>query len=81
VSFCYVAWETETLWDVSIDTLPSYRGRGLAVPAVFYLVALMKEKRKQAVWGAEESNLASMRLAAKLGFAPVDRLAVFHSPW
>jgi GNAT superfamily N-acetyltransferase len=81
VSFCYVAWETETLWDVSIDTLAEYRGRGLAVPAVFFLIALMKEKHKLPVWGAEESNLASMRLASKLGFAPVDRLAVFHSPW
>jgi RimJ/RimL family protein N-acetyltransferase len=81
VSFCYVAWETEGLWDVSIDTLAEYRGRGLAVPAVFFLIGLMKEKRKQPVWGAEESNLASMRLASKLGFVPVDRLAVFHSPW
>ncbi len=29
VSFCYSGWETETHWDVSIDTLDGYRRRGL----------------------------------------------------
>ena len=30
-SFCYPCWTSESLWDVSIDTLSAYRGRGLAV--------------------------------------------------
>jgi RimJ/RimL family protein N-acetyltransferase len=30
------------------------------------------------VWGAVESNAASMNLAAKLGFVPVDRIFVFE---
>jgi hypothetical protein len=33
---------------------------------------------KKPVWGAFESNTASMNLAAKLGFVPVDGLYVFE---
>ena len=34
VSFCYAGWETETWWDVSIDTLPLWRARGFAEKAL-----------------------------------------------
>jgi hypothetical protein len=33
---------------------------------------------KEPVWGALESNAASMGLAAKLSFVPVDRVFVFE---
>jgi RimJ/RimL family protein N-acetyltransferase len=33
---------------------------------------------KEPVWGAVEFNAPSMRLAAKLGFVPVDRVFVFE---
>jgi len=77
---CYAALETETLWDISIDTVAELRRRGLAARAVAFLARVMKERGKQPVWGAEESNAASLALAAKLGFEPVDRLAVFAPP-
>jgi RimJ/RimL family protein N-acetyltransferase len=80
VSFCYAAWETEGLWDISIDTLSEHRGRGYAAVAVAFLIEQMSRKGKRPVWGSEESNTASMKLAAKLGFVVVDRLSVFHSP-
>ncbi len=34
----------------------------------------------RAVWGADETNLPSLRLAAKLGFVPADEVLVFHPP-
>lgn len=77
VSFCY-AVETETLWDISIATLAAHRNRGYAALCVAYMVEYMHQKGKQPVWGAEESNLPSMKLAAKLGFVPVDRLILLH---
>ncbi len=77
---CYAPLETETLWDVSIDTVPEHRRRGLAAHAVAFLAGVMKERGKRPVWGAEETNTASLALAAKLGFEPVDRLAVFAPP-
>ncbi len=78
VSFCYAGSETETLWDISIDTLPTHRQRCYAQYCVSFLIDFMARRGKQPVWGAEESNIASLNLARKLGFQPVDRLLVFR---
>jgi RimJ/RimL family protein N-acetyltransferase len=76
VSFCYATSETETLWDVSIDTLAAWQGRGLAAGCVGAMVERMLAVGKRPVWGAAERNAASLALARKLGFEPVDRLAL-----
>jgi GNAT superfamily N-acetyltransferase len=76
VAFAYVASETESLWDVSIDTIESHRRQGYAAAAVVHLMRSMKEKGKSAVWGALESNRASANLARRLGFVENDRLWV-----
>ena len=77
VAFCYAGAVTETLWDVAIDTLPAYRRRGYATQCFHYLAHLMAQDGKQPVWGAAESNQASARLAAKLGFVAIDSLFVY----
>lgn len=76
VAFAYVASETESLWDVSIDTIPSHRRQGYAAAAVLHLMRKMTEEGKSAVWGALESNRASASLARRLGFVESDRLWV-----
>ncbi len=76
VSFAYVASETESLWDVSIDTSESHRRKGYAAAAVLHLMDGTLEKGKSAVWGALESNRASANLAHRLGFVENDRLWV-----
>ena len=76
VAFAYVASETESLWDVSIDTVPSHRRQGYAGAAVLHLMRGMREKGKSAVWGALESNHASANLARQLGFMANDTLWV-----
>lgn len=79
VSFCYVASETEGLWDVSIDTLEEHRRQGHAARCAAYMIRHIRGTAgKEPVWGAVESNAASMGLAAKLGFVPVDRIFVFE---
>jgi GNAT superfamily N-acetyltransferase len=75
-SFCYSGWESETLWDVSIDTLEPWRGRGFAAAAAIALMTHMRRQGKRAVWAAHESNVASLGLARRLGFRPVGRLVV-----
>lgn len=79
-SICYSCWETETLWDISIDTVPEFRRRGLAEACTAFLIRTMRERGKEPVWGAEDSNVPSLRLAAKMGFVPVDRLILFAPP-
>lgn len=77
VSMCYPCWRTEHLWDVSIDTLESHRRRGLAAYAVQYMIDVMRRDGREPVWGAVESNDPSLRLAARLGFTPVDEAVIF----
>jgi GNAT superfamily N-acetyltransferase len=78
VSFCYAGSQTESLWDISIDTLAGYRNRGYAALCVSFLIGYFRRRGLAPVWGALESNTPSMRLAAKLGFTPVDQVVVFE---
>jgi hypothetical protein len=81
-SFCYPCWVTGRFWDVSIDTLEGFRGRSLAVPAVTFMIEHMRRSGRQPVWSALESNAASLKLAAKLGFEPCGRIVAFsRGPW
>lgn len=92
VAFCYAGWVTETRWDVAIDTLEEYRQRGFAAAAALYMIDYWAKARaaphapdgprtqRRPVWGSADSNPPSFRLAAKLGFDPVDRLHVFTRP-
>lgn len=80
VSFCYPGSQTESLWDISIDTLEGYRRRGFAASCVAYMITHMRAVGKEPMWGAYESNEASLGLAVKLGFEAVDRLVVFQPP-
>ena len=77
VSFCYPVWQTEGWWDVSIETLDKYRGKGLAGAAARALIRHMRGAGRAPVWGALESNAASRALAARLGFREAARIAVF----
>jgi hypothetical protein len=78
VSFAYGAYHTETLVDVSIDTLQPWRRRGFAADASRALVRSVVEGGRRPVWGALESNVASLRLAARLGFEPCARLSLLQ---
>lgn len=80
VSFCYAGSITETLWDISIDTLPEHRRRGYAALCVTHLIHHMHARGKQPVWASVIGNPASWMLARKLGFVPVDEVALFDPP-
>ena len=80
VSFCYAGSLTESLWDVAIDTLSEYRGKGYAALCAAHMIRHMQTEGRKPVWQAEEDNPASWRLANKLGFVPVDELALFERP-
>ncbi|REK09900.1 MAG: GNAT family N-acetyltransferase [Planctomycetota bacterium] len=67
VSFAYDEG-TETLSDLSIDTLESHRNRGIGTAVAAAAVGHVVARGMTPVWGALASNAASLRLAAKLGF-------------
>ena len=77
VSFCYPVWQTETLWDVSIETLEPYRRRGFAARAARTMIRYLRRHGRGPVWGALETNVASRALAASLGFVESAGIAVF----
>jgi len=66
-SFAYVSHETERHGDLSIDTLEAFRRRGLAVAALRPVMADLIARGKHPVWGATESNTASLSLARAIG--------------
>jgi len=77
IAFCYAGSISEKYWDISIDTLPAYRRQGHATRSVVYAINQMEKQNREPVWAAVDSNRASLAMADKLGFMPVDRLMVF----
>lgn len=79
VSFAYAASQSETLWNMSVDTLDAYRQQGYAKAVTLALMSEMQAQGKTAVWGALDSNNASNQLALSLGFELVDELWVLSA--
>lgn len=76
VSFAYSFWRTEGLFDISIDTLPEFRRRGLARRCASELIRAEVRGGRAPVWGATSSNVASLQLARSLGFVPADAVVI-----
>ena len=80
VSFCVISYETETLCDIAVVTAEKFRRRGLSTACAANMIRRVRESGKEPLWGTEENNAASLRMAARLGFVPVDGLFVFARP-
>ncbi|GLC23527.1 GNAT family N-acetyltransferase [Roseisolibacter agri] len=78
VAFCYAGAITESLWDVAIDTLASHRRQGHAGRCAAWMIRHLRARGLQPVWAADAANPPSWRLAAKLGFAAVDEVALLE---
>jgi GNAT superfamily N-acetyltransferase len=68
-----------TFADVGVQVAASYRGQGIATAAAARACQAVQRARLIPVWGTSSDNLASLRVAAKLGFMEVGRL-VFLIP-
>ncbi|TVR50946.1 MAG: GNAT family N-acetyltransferase [Puniceicoccaceae bacterium] len=80
ISLCGAGAVTEKWWDVGVETAPAFRRRGHASACFLALERFMAATGRRPVWGAGTGNAASLGLAARLGFRPVDRLAVMAVP-
>ncbi len=76
VSFAYAPWRSARWFDVSVDTLPAARQLGLGRMAAAAMIRGEQALGRAPVWGADEGNAASLRLAHALGFVEVDQLWV-----
>jgi hypothetical protein len=76
VSFAYAPWRSARWFDVSVDTLPEARQLGLGRMAAAAMIRGEQALGRAPVWGADEGNAASLRLAHALGLVEVDRLWV-----
>jgi phage tail protein X len=76
VSFAHAPWHSARYFDVSIDTLPGARQLGLATITAAAMIRHERGVGREPVWGADEDNHGSLRLAKRLGFVPVDELWV-----
>jgi hypothetical protein len=76
VSFAYAPWRSARWFDVSIDTLPEARQLGLGRMVAAAMIRGEQALGRAPVWGADEGNTASLRLARALGFVEVDQLWV-----
>jgi GNAT superfamily N-acetyltransferase len=59
--------------DVGVVTAGPWRGRGLATACAAFAAEEVRQSGRVPVWSAGESNVASLRVAQKLGFEEVCR--------
>ncbi len=76
VSFAYAPWRSARWFDISVDTLPGARQLGLATIVAAAMIRDERTHGREPVWGADEANVASLRLAKRLGFVGVDEIWV-----
>lgn len=80
VAFAYAPWRSARWFDVSVDTLPGARQLGLGTIVATAMIRDERARGREPVWGADEDNAASLRLAARLGFVATDELWVAAPP-
>ena len=95
VGFCLLAGKEPVSWSFSssrnphqlelgIETLPLYRGKGLARIVCERLLQYCAQMRVEPIWCCRRSNIASCKLAAALGFAEIHRptgpIPYYHLP-
>ena len=65
---------TDRYADIGVATDEQWRGQGFATAAASIVARRIQETGKTPVWSCGEDNMASLRVAQKLGFEEVSRL-------
>lgn len=65
---------TDRYADTGVDTQEAWRGRGFATAAASIVARRVQAQGRTPVWSCGEDNMASLRIARKLGFEEVSRL-------
>jgi RimJ/RimL family protein N-acetyltransferase len=70
VSACYVAVRSERVAEAGVETLPGFRGRGLATRATAAWARAVRAAGLEPLYSTEWRNRASRGVAARLGLIP-----------
>jgi hypothetical protein len=62
--------DSETLWQIGIDVLPSFRGLGLGTALVSLLTAEVLRRDKVPFYGTAGSHFHSQNIAINAGYFP-----------
>ena len=65
---------TDRYADIGVETQEDWRGRGFGTAAASVVARRVQEQGRIPVWSCGEDNVASLRVARKLGFEEVSRL-------
>ena len=65
--------QTERHADVGVVTMEEWRGQGMATACAALVAEGIHQSGRVPVWSTGEDNLASLRVASKLGFGEVGR--------
>jgi hypothetical protein len=75
-AFAHAPWRSARWFDVAVDTLPGLRQKGLGTLVAAALIRDERRRGGEPVWAADSGNAASLRLAHRLGFQPMDEIWV-----
>ncbi len=64
--------------DIGVATDERWRGRGFATAAAAIVAKRIQETGRTPIWSCGEDNMASLRVAQKLGFEEVSRLTYVY---
>jgi GNAT superfamily N-acetyltransferase len=79
-SAAFASFVIDHYLELGIETVEQFRGRGLAVHACSALIDYCLERRLEPVWACRLGNVASYRLAKRIGFDPVRLLPYYRLP-
>jgi GNAT superfamily N-acetyltransferase len=72
-AIAHTSARTERYADIGVFTLKEWRSRGFATAAASIVARRVQEAGQIPVWSTGEDNIASLRVAQKLGFTEVSR--------
>jgi len=68
VSWAAVKPLSDIIWDLSVETLPDYRGMGYGKSVVSAAMKHIFDNGKMAGWGTDLTNTGSLKIARAVGF-------------
>lgn len=73
VAIAHTFAETNLHADIGVSTVEQWQGKGFATAAASLVVQEIQARGKIPVWSCGEDNIASLRIAQKLGFTEIGR--------